>query len=982
MTWNVSNITRSNNKEIELEKLLDDVLPDIAVLTETELPSTDTTFTVKDYGVLYPEVADDKYRLLVLIKASLIPLANPTVIHKSKLDLWIKLQLPTGPLAVGAVYRQWQTNEKEDLDIVHQHVADVSGNYRRAALLGDLNLDMNRKYDTSYYRLNLLQTHIAHMEDHGFHFVGPYSPTYSSHGRFKDADGSYAQRSSTLDHYYALGLGVDKCSKAYTVPHAATDHKPVVGLYPVVRPRIDVKCVSRRDLKNVNSTSILSAINASRLSEVFLSEDVNHIHDIIVNEIVATLDRLAPFKTSLVKCRASPLHLRPDTLRTMRERDAAAAAGNVTRYRRLRNATVRLLRRDKLDSNQATLERSGYNPQKVWALANAAIGKETNSSLPSSLDGVVGDAALANHVNEFYIDKIEKLRRGISPQELGEQRQVVGELLCPEQEELVLQPPSALQIKKVISSLKNTGAVGVDGIPVSVLKMGADVLADPVAHMVAVSIRTGIVPAGFKMANVTPVHKRKKPTSNASSYRPVSILPALSKVLERVVHRQLMQHLEKHLPNSQHGFRPKRSTVGAIISSHGQWMRARSAGHVIGIAAYDLSSAFDTLDHGRLVKKLDELGIRGVANSWSNNYLHGRSQRVVYNGEYSAFKQIKFGVPQGSILGPLLFLCLLTDLPSVIERSVPGLASSSSRGSGGGNNGSVTVGSSGYADDCIAWTTASSAGTVRSNLESISRAITKYMSANFLVLNNDKTQVLVVGEPKEDSSLPLLVGDVLVNPSNGVDVLGVTFNGQLSPAPHMVASLRSARSLAAASRRLSLHLRERVLRQVVRALVVGRVGYACAVLKPRLLSTDPVNRDMAAIQVAINDCSRAIIGSNRCERQPVQELLDRTGLPSLNRLVVQNIAVEAWKGINYVNDSSDGSKIPIGEILCPPKQGNRNRITRATSSNCIPPPTKYKTDTFAWYAYTIWNLSPTLRSAPTLSAARKAAKELAMTAPI
>ncbi len=560
------------------------------------------------------------------------------------------------------------------------------------------------------------------------------------------------------------------------------------------------------------------------------------------------------------------------------------------------------------------------------------MGKDSNSLLPSSLDGVDGNVELANHMNEFYISKIEKLRSGIPPRE-QEQGQAEGTRPCPgeePEEELVLRPPSVLQIKKVISALKNTGAVGVDGIPVSVLKMGVDVLADPIAHLVATSLASGIVPDGFKMANVTPVHKRKKPTNNASSYRPVSILPALSKVLERVVHLQFLQHLEKHLPNSQHGFRPKRSTVGAIISSHGQWMKAKSAGLVIGIAAYDLSSAFDTLDHSRLVQKLGELGIRGTAGSWFSNYLSGRSQRVVYNDEYSAFKQIKYGVLQGSILGPLLFLCLLTDLPGVIEQSV--LAGSSRNIS----NNSITVGSSGYADDCVAWTTANSAELVRSNLESISEAITKYMSSNFLVLNNDKTQVLMVGESKENASLPLLVGDMLLNPSSSVDLLGVTFNGQLSPTPHMAACLRSARSLAAASRRLSLHLQEQVLRQVVRALVVGKVGYACAVLKPRLLDSDPVNKDMAAIQVAINDCGRAILGSSRSERRPVQELLEMTGLPSLNRLTIQNIAVETWKGMNYVNVSSDGNKIPIGEILCPPKQGSRT--TRATTSNRIPPP--------------------------------------------
>ncbi len=276
------------------------------------------------------------------------------------------------------------------------------------------------------------------------------------------------------------------------------------------------------------------------------------------------------------------------------------------------------------------------------------------------------------------MDKIDKLRMRIPhtarPGNLdGED--VIGD----DTDELQLRPPSEAEVRKEILRLKNTGAEGVDCIPTSVLKLGVDVLARPIAHLISVSLKTAKVPDGFKRANIVPVHKKKKPADNASSYRPVSLLPALSKVLERVVHGQLMEFMEGKLPNSQHGFRPKRNTVGAIVAAHGDWMRARSKSEVIGIAAYDLSSAFDTIDHGRLVERLTSLGIRGKSNLWFADYLSNRHQRVLYNGEYSDFKALKYGVPQGSILGPLLFLCLLVDLPSIISNAG---SSSSSIGRG------------------------------------------------------------------------------------------------------------------------------------------------------------------------------------------------------------------------------------------------------------------------------------------------------------
>ncbi len=249
------------------------------------------------------------------------------------------------------------------------------------------------------------------------------------------------------------------------------------------------------------------------------------------------------------------------------------------------------------------------------------------------------------------------------------------------------------------------------------------------------------------------------------------------------------------------------------------------------------------------------------------------------------------------------------------------------------------------------------------------------MSNNYLVLNNDKTQVLWVG----DEGSTVQVGSVPVAPSNRVDLLGVAFDRHLSPAPHLDGLLRAAHGLVGASNRLARHLRGPVLRQVVRALLVGRVGYGCAVLKPRLNDTDPQNVTLRKIQTAINDCARSILGSRRSERKPVEELLQESGLPSLNRLIVENVALETWKGMNYTG--TDGSKIPIGDILCPPTHAAK-RVTRSTVSNCIPPPTKYRTDTFAWSAYLVWNSSPLLRSAPTLPHARKAAKELASTRPL
>ncbi len=974
IAWNVSSLARSASRELELEHLLDAQAPDVVVLTETELPVHDTTFAVKNYMVFLPDLSDEtKFRLIVLVRLSLVPSLSPAVLFRSGLDLWLKLTLCSGPLVIGAVYRQWgtATTEREGLATLHEHAAAVAGSYSRAVLLGDLNLDVSRGSDATYYRHSMLRGHLDKLDDLGFHFVCPSSPTYYSHGHFDDGSGTVSQRCSTLDHVYALGGG---SVTATTIPYSATDHLPVLAILSVQQPRLGTKKLTRRNYAALHKEDLICALNAARLSRVFYSDNVNVINTIIVKEIHAALDIVAPYKATLIKNRPTPLHLKPDTIRTMKERDLEARpGGDRQKYRILRNRVVRLLKRDKLDSNQKHLQQSGMDPKRVWTLANVALGRGTNADLPSSLDGVTGGAELAAHVNNFYVDKISKLRSGIDRSGGGEGEPEGGSSGgggggdgADGGDVLVLRPPSEAEVAREILKLRNTGAEGADQIPVAVLKMGVGVLAGPIAHLVATSITTAVVPDGFKLSNILPIHKKKKPSDKAASYRPVAILPALSKVLERVVHGQLLTFMEKKFPNCQHGFRPRRNTVGAIIASHGAWAKAKSAGKVVGIAAYDLSAAFDTLDHNKLLSKLHGLGIRGRTSEWFRNYLSGRQQRVVYNGHTSNYLPVRFGVPQGSVLGPVLFLCLLVDLPDVISNS---------------SIGSADVGSSGYADDCIVWAAANDAATVKANLESVSFSINAYMSDHYLVLNHDKTQVVWVGDTGGVSSSPINIGGTMVSPSSTVDVLGVTFDSRLSPAPHLTSMLRSARSLAGASRRLSLHLRRQALQQVVRALLVGTVGYACAVLRPRLVATDPVQKDLAAIQTAINDCARAIIGSSRRDQMPIPSLLAQAGLPSLNRLIVEQVALETWKGMNY---ECNGCKVPIGKILCsaPPSQSQSLRPTRSRTTNCIQPPTKFKCDTFAWYAYRLWNGSPPLRSANTLSNARRAAKELAALAPI
>ena len=200
-----------------------------------------------------------------------------------------------------------------------------------------------------------------------------------------------------------------------------------------------------------------------------------------------------------------------------------------------------------------------------------------------------------------------------------------------------------------------------DGIAARFLRDGAVLLADPLCHVVNLSITSEVVPSMMKEARVSPLFK-KGSRLDSGNYRPVSILGVLSKVLERAVHGQLVAYLTKKgvLSECQSGFRPGFSTDTCLLGLTDYIRGELSRGRLVGMVLLDLQKAFDCVDHSILLEKLGYMGVKSV--DWFRSYLSGRRQCVMVDGVVSGFLDVNCGVPQGSILGPILFLCYVNDM--------------------------------------------------------------------------------------------------------------------------------------------------------------------------------------------------------------------------------------------------------------------------------------------------------------------------------
>ena len=512
--------------------------------------------------------------------------------------------------------------------------------------------------------------------------------------------------------------------------------------------------------------------------------------------------------------------------------------------RSLRNRVNRKLKTEKMRNMGEKIAKCEKEKDcgKVWRNIRSYLGWGGSAGAPSKLTNSAGQlitspAAMAELQNKYYVEKVKKIRQ---LSEIGDPtaqlRRNMEARPHPRNEELSLKTVTPSEVEAIVKKLKNSKSCGLDQIDTYIVKLTRPYIVPALTHIINLSISTLTFPKAYKVAKVVPLYKGKESDVTApKSYRPVALLPVTSKILERVVQKQIVDYMDKNQfwHPQHHAYRSHHSTTTAMISMYDTWVEAAENGHLAGIALIDMSAAFDVVDTTILLQKCKLFNFGSDAENWLRSYLTGRSQCTYISGSTSKILSLEAGVPQGSVLGPSLYTLFTCDFPEVVHQAnCPQNIETNIV-----TNRTMCEECGGlvcFADDSTYTTTAKSEQELSEKLTEKFQVMSEYLTENRLCINSDKTHMMVLcTEQKrrhiDTQSIILNTGSELIHPTPVELLLGFQVDQNLGFCNFLISGkdsvINSLGKRIGALKSISKVANFKTRQSVCSSLVISRILY-------------------------------------------------------------------------------------------------------------------------------------------------------------
>ena len=712
------------------------------------------------------------------------------------------------------------------------------------------------------------------------------------------------------------------------------------------------KKITTRQMKHFDETKFLDEISSIDWNSALQSSvDLDSAVENVTSLLSLVIEKHAPMRQRRVSEKYCPW-ITSDLRAFARSRDklkkSAVKTGSailMEAYRHLRNKVNSLNTRLKREYFSEKICANEGNLKETWSAINQLINKRSKTTNITSLtvDGksITKKIEIADSMNDFFCNIGENLSSKIpdtaNPLVSGDYS------VNNESARFEFQMISPENLVNIMTKFKKSYGFGVDGISSFFLKIAMPVIAPVLCDIFNWSLASGTFPQNWKIARVSPIYKDGN-IEDRSNYRPISVLPVVSRLFEKIIFDQMYTYFvaNKLFFSGQSGFRALHSVLTCLLKCTNDWYMNFDKGLFTGVILIDLKKAFDTVDHDILIAKLCRYGVIGNELDWFKSYLSNRKQCCKVNGHVSKLQDINCGVPQGSCLGPLLFLIYVNDLPFALDRT------------------KATM----YADDTSISYSSKYVTDLTQVINTDLNNIRLWLMGNKLSLNVAKTQSMILGSGVRLRKLGL--NDTTVGPdfqinedriafTSNVKYLGVQIDSQLSWKEHITVALnkisRGVGMLKYSKKYLSLE----TVQKMYLGIVEPHIRYCCSVWG---CAGDTIILKLQKLQ-------------NRAARIVTNSPFDKTSLPLIAQLGWLNVKeMVDFETATIVYKSLHELAPPYMQDMFHKLSDSRNRVLRNTETDLRIPLCKTSNGqrSFSYRGVTVWNqLSSEIKTAQSLA---------------